>query len=976
MKILNLQNIRTVLIAIALFWATFSNSAISQERISVRSGDHPTYSRVVFDWARNVEYRASLNQDKVIIYFSANAVPDFSSVMMNGPAFFSNPSYQVDGGNLIVTLDTRNIDRIRHFKSGTKVVLDLLADGTDVPVDNIQAEIVSANNQVINANSNNVPAIPPVIRPSVDIEPQIERFSPIETDGTLNIRGQTTSGAFIIDYTWDKDVKAAAFIRSDKLWVVFDQFTAADHSGLSSLLGDRVKTAQQLTDLSPTILNYTIAPNQNARMIKTAQGWQVSLRSNLAVPQLPIQIGHQSNNSTGENIFLIAEDLGTVINIEDPFVGDEITIVTASQSSQGIIEQNNFTEFNILKSAQGIALQLIADDIFVTRHDNGVSVSGQNGLAITRNNVTNLRGAPLVVEAGSEVQENLMLLDFVKWQEGPVSNGSFVKNRHELLYNLATSTESERNEERWNLAIYDLAHNNAAEAFGVLQLMAESEPAFMENPSYRGVLAVANIKMRRFNDAVELLNHKAFVAELDALLWRGLANEALGNHERALSDFSKGVDVLSLQTNDNKAAFLFSSIRTADALGNVEFMSSQINSMSNTALNAKQLTELDYWRGRMAEEIGDEVTAGQEYEKVMATNLRYPAAVSTSARINQQYRLGEIDAAQAIDALEKLRFAWRGDQFELNLLEQLGDLYVELGDYREGLSILRQAATYFPRSPRTRDLTRQMTDIYNQLFLEGGADNLPPLKAMALFLEFRELTPLGADGDTMTRNLARRMVTVDLLKDAAELLEFQVKNRLQGVARADIATDLAMIYLMDKQAEKALQTLRSTRQSQVPDDIEQNRRMIEIRALVELGSYEEAEVMLEGNNGEVANNLRSDIYWKTEDWRRVVNHGFQMLGDRWSDSEELSLLERQSVLRIAVAMALDEDQYGLDQLRSQYLNHMENGTFADAFELITAREQRSGDDIRQLTQTIASVDRLETFMDSYRNEFSVSSGIN
>lgn len=972
---MNFQNIKAVLCAFTLILATFSSISFAQERIPVRSGDHPTYSRVVFDWARNVGYAASLNQDRVTISFTANAVPDFSSVMLNGPAFFNNPSYQLEGDNLIVTLETQNIDRIRHFRSGTKVVVDLLADGTSVPVDNIQAEIISVNDEVVSAN-NTAPAIPPVSSPNIEIEPQVENFSPVEVDGSLLIRGQTTSDAFIIDYVWDKDVKAAAFIRSDKLWIVFDQFTSADHSGLSSLFGDRVKTALQLTNLSPTILNYTIAPNQNARMIKTSQGWQVSLRSNLAVPQLPIQIGHQSNNNTGENIFLIADDLGTVINIEDPFVGDEISIVTASQSSQGIIEQNNFTEFNILKSAQGIALQLIADDIFVTRHDNGVSVSGQNGLAITRNNVTNLRGAPLVVEAGAEVQENLMLLDFAKWQEGPLSNSSFVKNRHELLYELAMSNESERNEARWNLATYDLAHNNAAEAFGVLQLMAESEPAFMENPSYRGVLAVANIKMRRFNEAVELLNHKAFVAELDAILWRGLANEALGNHERAISDFNKGVDVLSLQTNDNKTAFLFSSIRTADALGDVEFMSNQINGMNNSVLNAKQLTELDYWRGRMAEEIGDEVTAGQEYEKVMATNLRYPAAVSTSARINQQYRLGEIDEAQAIDALEKLRFAWRGDQFELNLLEQLGDLYVELGDFREGLSILRQAATYFPRSPRTRDLTRQMTDIYNQLFLEGGADNLPPLKAMALFLEFRELTPLGADGDTMTRNLARRMVTVDLLKDAAELLEFQVKNRLQGVARADIATDLAMIYLMDKQAEKALQTLRSTRQAQVPDDIEQNRRMIEIRALVELGSYEEAEVMLENNNSEVANNLRSDIYWKTEDWRRVVNHGFQILGDRWTDSAELSLLERQSVLRIAVAMALDEDQNGLDQLRSQYLNHMENGTFANAFELITAREQRSGDDIRELTQTIASVDRLETFMDSYRNEFSVSSGIN
>ncbi len=75
------------------------------------------------------------------------------------------------------------------------------------------------------------------------------------------------------------------------------------------------------------------------------------------------------------------------------------------------------------------------------------------------------------------------------------------------------------------MATYNVANNNAAEAIGILQLMAESEPAFIENPSYRAVLAVSNIKLRRFDEALELLRHKAFVAELDAILWRALAHD-------------------------------------------------------------------------------------------------------------------------------------------------------------------------------------------------------------------------------------------------------------------------------------------------------------------------------------------------------------------------------------------------------------------------------------------------------------------
>ncbi len=963
------MNIARKMILILVLIATPGTISYAQEGLVVRSGDHPSYSRIVFDWARNVSYSAEINDGILQIDFLANAVPDFSAVTRDDPTYISNPVYDNSSGALTVTFDAAVGGQVRHFKSGTKVVVDVYVDDVFAPIQQpIEQPVPLA------ANDGDAEAQPvETVAAVAPTEALANRpIAGQEIASNLTIQGGETNDAFVIDYIWDGDVKAAAFIRAGHLWVVFDQYTTADHSALIPSLGGRVRSAEQLSDLSPTILHYAVAPDQSARMVRMTNGWQVSVRSNIALPQVPLEIGHQTISNVGENIFIVASDLGNVINIEDPFVGDSISIVPASLSSQGVMEQNNYTEFNILKSAQGIAVQLIADDIFVTRHETGVSVSGQNGLAVSRSSVPVLREAVPIATDGEGDDEVRMLLDFELWETGPLPDEGYVKNRHELLYRLSTSSAEERNEARWNLATYNLANNNAAEAFGILELMGQSEPGFIENPSYRGVLAVANIKLRRFDQAIELLSHRSLVAELDAILWRSLAYEAKGEYQKAADDFNLGLDVLSLQPIDERAAFLFSSLRASNALGDIESMNNRINGMANLSLDARQLTELDYWRGRMAELYGDDNVAAEEYDKVIATGVRFPAAMAKMARVNQQLRLEEIEPMQAIDALEKLRFAWRGDDFELDLLKQLGELYVENGEHREGLSTLRQAATYFPRSPKTNGLTREMSDIYNELFLGGGADDMPPLRAMALFLEFRELTPLGADGDSMSRNLASRMVAVDLLNDAAELLEFQVENRLQGVARAAIASDLARIYIMNKEPEKALQILRATRQSQVPDDIESERRMIEIRSLVELGQYEEAEVMLDGVDGDVAENLRSDIYWKTEDWQRVVGHGYQRLGQRWTDSAELTDGERQSVLRIAVALALDEDEVGLENLRSQYAAHMENGLFANAFELITAKEITSGEDIRTLTQTIASVDQLETFMDSYRNEFAVT----
>ena len=56
----------------------------------------------------------------------------------------------------------------------------------------------------------------------------------------------------------------------------------------------------------------------------------------------------------------------------------------------------------------------------------------------------------------------------------------------------------------------------------------------------------------------------------------------------------------------------------------------------------------------------------------------------------------------------------------------------------------------------------------------------------------------------MIRRLADRLVSIDLLDQAADLLQYQVDHRLQGAGRAQVATRLAVIYLMDRKADRAL----------------------------------------------------------------------------------------------------------------------------------------------------------------------------
>ena len=90
----------------------------------------------------------------------------------------------------------------------------------------------------------------------------------------------------------------------------------------------------------------------------------------------------------------------------------------------------------------------------------------------------------------------------------------------------------------------------------------------------------------------------------------------------------------------------------------------------------------------------------------------------------------------------------------------------------------------------------------------------------------------------MIRNLARRLVDVDLLQQAGDLLQYQIDNRLEGVAEAQIAAELAIIRIAQRDPEAALRVLNRTRLADLSPTLERQRRILEAKALIDAGREE------------------------------------------------------------------------------------------------------------------------------------------
>src|SRR4029078_8011493 len=166
--------------------------------------------------------------------------------------------------------------------------------------------------------------------------------------------------------------------------------------------------------------------------------------------------------------------------------------------------------------------------------------------------------------------------------------------------------------------------------------------------------------------------------------------------------------------------------------------------------------------------------------------------------------------------------------------------------------------------------------------------HIPPVEALGLFYDYRELTPIGRRGDEMIRRLADRLVAVDLLEQAGELLPHQVDHRLQGAARAQVATRLATIYLMNHNADKALAVLQSTRLSEITADLREQRLLLESRAMSDIGRHELALEIIDGMKGREALRLRADILWAGKKWRESAEAIELLYGERWSESAPLT----------------------------------------------------------------------------------------
>jgi tetratricopeptide (TPR) repeat protein len=753
-----------------------------------------------------------------------------------------------------------------------------------------------------------------------------------------------------LSFPFSAPVAGAIFHRADTLWLVFDTQADIDLTALDGEPSHTVLGYELTRTADADIVRIKLNRPQLASVASEGSVWTVEIGEAILGPTRSLDITRNLVGPNRSTVTIPFDEPHLVHHVADPDVGDQLLVVTGFAPARGFVHNQNFIEFRALASTQGVVVEPLADDVRVELTPDKIVVSRPAGLTLSTSLQPLLQGNGL-----RSVMFNAQI-----W--GADRQATYVERQSNLQAAAAAAPVGKRLAPRLDLARFYLARDMYPEAKGVLDVILADERPAAEDASAKVLRSVAEVMMNRPDDALKDLADPIVGDQHDAPLWRALAYARQGKWAPAREAFKSveaAVDTLPIEL---QRVALKAEMRSAIEVGDFAGASNNLDDFQTIGVPHDMEPTLAVLIGRLAEGMGRTEDALSAY-RTAADSWDRPAAAQGRLRETVlRYSLGDLKRSDVIAELETLTTIWRGDETEIEALKILAHLYTEDGRYRDAFYVMRSAMAAHPDSDMTRQIQQEAAATFDSLFLAGRGDAMPAIDALALFYDFRELTPIGRRGDEMIRRLADRLVSVDLLDQAADLLQYQVDHRLDGAARAQVATRLAVIYLINRKADRALATLRATRTADLSNDLRNQRLLLEGRALSDLGRHELALEVIANVDGREAIRLRSDIYWAARGWRESAEQIELMYGERWKSFEPLTDVERQDILRAEIGYALASDSLGMGRFREKYAAKMAETPDSHAFELVSQPLGSSSSEFGTIAHAAAAGDTLEGFL--------------
>jgi tetratricopeptide (TPR) repeat protein len=948
---------------------------VAMQDLEVRGSHAGDSSRIAFYWDTKVGYKVvSQGEGTLTLLFAKRAKPDLAYLRITPPANLADFKGENSDKGYTVTITSKDKLPIKHFLEDNVLVVDISRP--------VAPAAPAAKPQTMAAAP--PPAKPPADTPILLAPPKVQNntpaaataavpvasnviggperatvmakswTNPAPANGIVTVRAAPITGGVELTVPFAAPAPAAVFARGNVVWAVFGASADLRLDQTQFPAGYRARAIRQK---DAAILRIETPKGLSVSAEADEGVWTIKLAATANRPQRFLKPERKPDDSGRARIETMLIGAAGLVWFEDPVIGDQIAAAIAYAPSSSSPSPRDFVEASLPATAHGLAIAPKSDSVLVTLEGERVAVSMGSA-------AQSMPDTAIADTGFGAAATNPAFIDFATWGAAR-GEQYFDQLQHMQAAIVAVDPATPQGASATlDLVRFYIGHQQPQEALGLLRMAVNDRPELEQDPTVVGMRGAANFMAGRLKEAERDLSRGVLRGDPSAALWRAVVAAGLGEWERSIELFRESDKQIQLYPSARAAEFSVIWAEAALQVNDFDAARRQANlAVSGGERETKERGQLALANLRAV--LDGPGPAYTEFEKLSQSAVAPVAVRAELRRLELAVPAGKMTAAEAAQELESLRFRWRGDEVEMATVGILADQYMRVGRFRDALLLAQSTALRDADAPGARDLRIKLSDYFRRLYLNGEADRLDPIQAVALFYEFDDtLMPIGPDGDQMVRKLAQRLVAFDLLEPASALLQYQVDNRIRGTAKSAVAVDLATIYLWDKRPDKALAAINSTRQPQLPKELALERRLLEAAAYRDMGRFDHVIELVEPLAGVEAKSLLADAYWRDRRWPQAAAAMIAML----PPPGQVQKTHADLVFKTAIAARMSKDAAVIAQVRA-YGKAMEGNANKASFDLIVAQSDVSGASVSEAVRRLADAPRVDAFAAAMKQRF-------
>lgn len=232
------------------------------------------------------------------------------------------------------------------------------------------------------------------------------------------------------------------------------------------------------------------------------------------------------------------------------------------------------------------------------------------------------------------------------------------------------------------------------------------------------------------------------------------------------------------------------------------------------------------------------------------------------------YDLDLIDEDAFLSKCQTIKFEPREEFAEKILFMQIAELYNQKSLHIDELRTLKYIKDNFQIEDKKTQ--QRLKELYVDIFFEKKNNKLNDFDFISLFNEFKDLMPIDAMGDKIALIVVKKLVNLDLLDQAINILEHQVEYRSKGIDALNQSYYLSLLYLLNFEPEKVEKILNKTTNEEITLNEHKKKLRIIAKSYLDLKKYDEAINYIKNDSTEEGFLINKEVLFQGCLWNKYI----------------------------------------------------------------------------------------------------------